>query len=671
MKKEKGLSAPAEERNATEGVPYSTWGTPCRERPPWRSDGPPCRERPPWRSGVRSSSIFAGEPEKVKRNKAKVAVLAASLLTFAFFLLPSPEAPAVAPKPKLAPEMADVQDMVFLGESRPVLIRLHVRMDGKPVRQAWTEFMSGLFDYLDVNGDGVLDKSEAARAPSIAGIFTGGLSDERSGLGAANTVKKPTMAQLDLHKDGQVTFAEFATWYRENGFRPFALHLDNSAAMNPIVAIYSGAKPEPPVELVGRAIFDRLDTGRTGRLTKKELAAAADVLLEQDENEDEMITPRELVPHFKPPSNRNMFAGMMGRGNTKAPASAVIVLDSPGVAPPSLVRSMQERYGARSKKPEDKKLSRKDLGLDESTFRQLDTNGDGVLDAKELAGFVNRPPDIELMVNLGKKDPTKPLMEVARRDRPLTGKVKMRKAGAMLDLGVTRADLIVSLDTDDIGTFTAVVRQQYSALFAGADKDGNGYLDKKEADASPQFKNLFEAMDRNGDGKLTEKEMLDYLDHYAKMRDKATSSCISLILRDQSRGLFDLLDLDGDGRLSIREMRGAVRLLSELDREGKGYLTREDVPRTYQMTFRQGSEGAGGLQVVAFKALMGGGLYKKERQGVGPEWFRKMDRNRDGDVSRKEFLFSDELFRKIDADGDGLISVEEAERYDALMRKQK
>ena len=48
-----------------------------------------------------------------------------------------------------------------------------------------------------------------------------------------------------------------------------------------------------------------------------------------------------------------------------------------------------------------------------------------------------------------------------------------------------------------------------------------------------------------------------------------------------------------------------------------------------------------------------------------------MDRNRDGDVSRKEFLFSDELFRQIDTDGDGLISVEEAERYDAQLRKQK
>ena len=46
-----------------------------------------------------------------------------------------------------------------------------------------------------------------------------------------------------------------------------------------------------------------------------------------------------------------------------------------------------------------------------------------------------------------------------------------------------------------------------------------------------------------------------------------------------------------------------------------------------------------------------------------------MDRNRDGDVSRREFLFGEELFRKIDTDGDGLISPEEAEKARALVEK--
>ncbi len=44
----------------------------------------------------------------------------------------------------------------------------------------------------------------------------------------------------------------------------------------------------------------------------------------------------------------------------------------------------------------------------------------------------------------------------------------------------------------------------------------------------------------------------------------------------------------------------------------------------------------------------------------GPKWFRKMDRNRDGDISRREFLGPRAAFERLDADGDGLITAKEA-----------
>jgi Ca2+-binding EF-hand superfamily protein len=56
---------------------------------------------------------------------------------------------------------------------------------------------------------------------------------------------------------------------------------------------------------------------------------------------------------------------------------------------------------------------------------------------------------------------------------------------------------------------------------------------------------------------------------------------------------------------------------------------------------------------------------------LGPLWFRKMDRNGDGDVSRREFLGTPEEFKKLDLDGDGYISLEEAIKADEKMRAKQ
>src|SRR5438132_1389036 len=76
------------------------------------------------------------------------------------------EGPLQADEPAQRPLAArDGHDFIFLGESRPVLIRLHVRVDGKPVQQAWDDFIDSLFRYLDRDGNGVLSEDELQRAP--------------------------------------------------------------------------------------------------------------------------------------------------------------------------------------------------------------------------------------------------------------------------------------------------------------------------------------------------------------------------------------------------------------------------------------------------------------------------------------------------------------------------
>ena len=45
---------------------------------------------------------------------------------------------------------------------------------------------------------------------------------------------------------------------------------------------------------------------------------------------------------------------------------------------------------------------------------------------------------------------------------------------------------------------------------------------------------------------------------------------------------------------------------------------------------------------------------------AGPVWFQKMDRNHDGDVSRREFLGPRDQFDRLDRDDDGLIDAAES-----------
>jgi Ca2+-binding EF-hand superfamily protein len=172
-------------------------------------------------------------------------------------------------------------------------------------------------------------------------------------------------------------------------------------------------------------------------------------------------------------------------------------------------------------------------------------------------------------------------------------------------------------------------------------------------------------MDRDGDGKLYLKEVYAWVERMKALRDKATASCLSLLIQEQGEGLFSTVDADRDGRLSVRELRGAAKLIDRLDANGDGCLALAEVPRQHQGSFEKG---AIGLSPGAGRAILvraGGRMPPPApRRARGPAWFTKMDRNSDGDVSRKEFLGTDEQFRAIDADGDGLITAAEAEAFE-------
>src|SRR5262249_32977888 len=85
-------------------------------------------------------------------------------------------APARAGDEPAAGEADDVQDVIFLGEGRPIFMRFRVDAGGRGFRAAWLDAVKGLYKYLDRDGDGTLTKEEVDRGslPVMVRAATGG-----------------------------------------------------------------------------------------------------------------------------------------------------------------------------------------------------------------------------------------------------------------------------------------------------------------------------------------------------------------------------------------------------------------------------------------------------------------------------------------------------------------
>ncbi len=165
--------------------------------------------------------------------------------------------------------------------------------------------------------------------------------------------------------------------------------------------------------------------------------------------------------------------------------------------------------------------------------------------------------------------------------------------------------------------------------------------DKERGERNDDFAWLVPMVDRDFSGSVSPDEISRWLSLQRKIVDGQL--LISVL---SGGGLFELLDQNHDAGLSARELRNAWGVLESSSCTNGIHFEREKLLHRNLLIASRG--------------------YPTKIRKANPykiEWFRLMDRNSDGDVSRREFTESTEHFVKLDQDHDGLISSTEASRF--------
>jgi Ca2+-binding EF-hand superfamily protein len=536
-------------------------------------------------------------------------------------------AAALAWPASTATESDAPRDLVFLAENRPIFVRLRITFQGRPFEQAWIDSVKSIHATLDRNGDGKLATKEVDS--KLLAVL----------VRLATGVAAPSIpAELDVQpKDGIVSVDELAEAIRPV-FSPFRLPVGRQA--------------------IGRtdALFDQLDRDKDGQLTRGELAAIAGSLRPLDLDDDETISAYEIEP-LDSAGAASMMEGSSDRPARLASLPPVVEL----VASESSFRAARlllKKYDKPSGSPPgrmDNKLSPDEFAIDHNAFAAADKNGDDLLDTDELRKLLARPPfDLTLDVDFPAAASARAAVKVAAGGDQSKQTQVRRLADGDVEFALTHTRLDIHIEDGNSSADEArrIVEQRFKA----ADTNKDGYLEGKELAKidNPQssLAGLTAVIDRNGDGKIYLKELVEFITRQAK----AVRACLVVTTADQGRAIFGIVDLDRDRRLGPREVMRTVDRVMSWDGDADGRVSADEIPYHMQVTIAR----SGLIGLIGEGVVRTGYATRSNGPTAGPEWFLKMDRNHDGDVSRREFLGPRAEFDRLDRDQDGLIDAAEA-----------
>lgn len=521
---------------------------------------------------------------------------------------------AVAQRPAPSPAQADHATMIIMAPLGPVIADLRISVAKMPYRTWVSRFVA---TQMDVDKNGQLDSSELSL-----------LTENVRRLGNISGPKEILASAVADPEATEVPAKRFTEWLQTRLPKSFDLIAQPQAADDAV------------------RLTSLIDVNLDASVSDAELQQSLRTLRFRDLDNDETFSVSELMPYRDPRSQNSPvspdvvnlpFFHVTDEASAKLAAERII-----------------GRYGA-------------DETLVSSILRQgAAPQSDQRLTLDEIVAVLQKP------------------------EFHLTIDVKLSDRAGTSDIDVTIAPSAATFcrTTDDSFGQTAIVadglplkivargggannravtRGFLGQTFVMIDGDKNQYLDETEfsgivgAMQQSGANGDFVTVDRNSDKMVTRDELFSFVE-----RDlMAAASRIEVTVKQDGKTLFGLLDGNQDRRLSAREVKSGTSVLQKYDLNGDGSFAETELGTEYVLTLGLGrselrrNSGMMGMQTMT---MGGGDAILPGLQGLnGPEWFRRMDRNQDGDVSPREFLGTSAQFATLDSDQDKLLSAAEAE----------
>jgi Ca2+-binding EF-hand superfamily protein len=134
-------------------------------------------------------------------------------------------------------------------------------------------------------------------------------------------------------------------------------------------------------------------------------------------------------------------------------------------------------------------------------------------------------------------------------------------------------------------------------------------------------------------------------------------SQIRAMVHDQSDAVFEQIDANADGRLGEREITSCPERLTARDADGDGQIATDELSYSMIVALLRGERANEQSFYTPNSAAA------PSKGDAASSWFTRADFNRDGDISRREFLGSLEQFSRLDTNQNGFIGPEEIAEF--------